>query len=359
MNEEQFFTTLEKLRLSQAGKGVRQSLNTDPEPLWLQDLLAYSSPLTPKNWKPVGETAISKLILAWKSYFNADYAAGARTFLKFTQEPNSWTRAWAIIGLAKCLTDSLQFKNAADWLLIACAIGRRSEHKDLMARAFGAIGEVLLRSGLPQRALDAFLFDEQLLPYGDRYKGRVMCYKAHAYSRISGAVDTANYAYQLAAHIPGEKTSGYALGGLALLGVNSGRKQLLKEATAGPIEPGKHPGAGWITTAQAYQKFQDGENPREYLKSAYDSFPEVHRLERRWLISFSIALGYPLHEVPGDALNLSLDVPGPADHRDCRHITRFEESFVHGELIDYMIDDDLFSSNDHSTCWKQREVFMP
>jgi hypothetical protein len=360
MNETAFFNLLENLRLSRAGRHNESWKQSDPNLLWFRDYLQHIDPETSKNLHPSGQSPLSQTIRAWKFYFKSDYEAATKAFQRLATGTNTWTKIWAMIGVGKCLTDCLQFRSASQWLVMAAASSRHSEHLDLMGQAYGALGEVLLRAGCPSPALEAFHLDEQLLPSGNRYKGRVACYKAHAYSRIKGAEDVALFGYQMAAHIPGEATDHYVLGGLALLSLTSGRDYLLKEALLAIKNPKPHSGTGWVKTAQAYKQFKNHADITELLKDAYDSFPKIHHLERRWLKHFSRALGVRIGDEPEESHRFIFPVEDALNHPDYKLITDFDTSFIDDiKLQNHNTDGDLFCDDNIDQCWKQREVFMP
>ena len=161
-------------------------------------------------------------VAGWSSYSRAEYLTAWSQFNR--QEGTGWLRAWAELGMAKVASDCGRWRLALCWCAKAWRTAAAGEHLDLLAEVAGARGEILLRCGRPADAAASFVEDTALLSPGSRYRGRVRCYQAHAWSRMGPAGQrAARLAYRLAAHSSGEApTKSYALAGLALLSVRVG-----------------------------------------------------------------------------------------------------------------------------------------
>jgi hypothetical protein len=230
--------------------------------------------------------ALGDLVCAWTKYYRAEYPDAYDEFSKAAGSSVSWIKASAWIGMGKVCTDLGFFADAALWCSSASCLARRFEHDDLVATANGARGEIFLRSGYPRLAAEAFSLDMGLLPPSDRYRGRVMCYQAHAYRRLY-AYSAAKLAYRTSSQQPGEQTAPYAYAGLAMLGTETDDVGLIDEVLhyAETFRQGVrvHSSIAWIYIGKARMLQQCGEPYVEWLLRAKVSLPIEYVFEHIWL----------------------------------------------------------------------------
>ncbi|MFO0695996.1 MAG: hypothetical protein U0230_20705 [Polyangiales bacterium] len=103
-------------------------------------------------------------------------------------------RARLSLAVGKLASDAGDLESARAWLLSALYAGRRSADDELVAAAYGALGEVLYLGGRPSAAIDAFSLDQALLPRGSGERERLVTYRAHAF-RASGQLEVARSLY--------------------------------------------------------------------------------------------------------------------------------------------------------------------
>lgn len=217
-------------------------------------------------------------VAGWSSYFRADYLDAWTHFSG--QEGAGWLRAWAELGMAKVASDCGRWRLALRWCAKAWRTAAAGEHLDLLAEVAGARGEILLRCGRPADAAASFVEDTALLSPGSRYRGRVRCYQAHAWSRMGPAGQrAARLAYRLAAHSTGEaSTKSYALAGLALLNVRAGdcgaMSEVMQDRAQGLSE-------FWIHVACA-RLAQTPAEARRHQERANAALPSVYHAECWW-----------------------------------------------------------------------------
>lgn len=236
-------------------------------------------------------------IRGWQMYYKGDYRAALQEFeTGSSQSSDGWLRGWCQLGIAKVASDSGWWRVALDWCAVAWRESSKSEHLDLMAQIAGARGEILLRAGRPIAAASAFAEDQALLGPGNRYRGRLRCYQAHAWSRSgSNGVKAAILAYRLAMHSVGEDiTSAYAAAGLALLAARMNDCGRLQSVQAGAFEG--MPGF-WVLVAAA-RLATCSDSRKELLRRAADTLPREYFAEQWWLAGWSLALGCQVSNPP-------------------------------------------------------------
>ncbi|MBI4028445.1 MAG: hypothetical protein HY360_25895 [Verrucomicrobia bacterium] len=299
-------------------------------------------------------------IEGWTHYYSARYASAAEAFARSVACGEPWIESWSALGLAKCGTDAGFLKRAADWCALAAAIARRFELQELMAAAIGALGEILLRGEQPREAAEAFTLDLALLPPGAAYRGRVLCYRAHAWSRLGpGAQAAAEMAYRIAAHTPGEETDRYALAGLALLGAESGKSNLVDQALA-DTPRGPHLGRAVCLIARTRLAFRRSESSETWFRDAWADLPSEYVFERRWLQAWSAALGHSLIAADSSIdTNFVAPAIGSADaHPRWPLVCAFDRMADTDDLYDRGFDAVAWAP-DPESCWTQRSFFMP
>ncbi|MDB4759983.1 hypothetical protein OAG34_02075, partial [bacterium] len=283
MNHEQHvLLSMTAMRLLNAGR-FQEAIDLLPSHLpGLRAFLCLQSRQTvvpPKS-------RLGDLVRGWQHYYQANYQAAFDSFSHAESTESEWLRAYAWLGKGKVCNDLGFFADAAWWCSNAACLARQFEHSDLVAAAQGARGEILLRTGHARLAAEAFTLDAALLPTSDRFRGRVMCYQAHAYRRLR-AYSAAKLAYRTSAQQPGEETAPYANAGLAMLGAETGDRGLIEEAvqSASLLEKDrqKHPSIGWTYVAKARLSQIHGQSPRECLTRAQECMPAEHVFEHRWL----------------------------------------------------------------------------
>jgi len=214
------------------------------------------------------EGVLGDLVRGWANYYSANYPRAFEDFSKAECTKSPWLKAYAWLGKGKVCTDLGFFADAARWCCDASCLARQFEHDDLVAASQGARGEILLRTGHPRLATEAFSLDTALLPASDHFRGRVMCYQAHAYRRL-GAYSAAKLAYRTSAQQPGEETAPHAYAALAMLGAETNNSGLIDEAIryaeAFYRDTRIHPSLGWVYIAKARIPHQQGEAPLEWL----------------------------------------------------------------------------------------------
>lgn len=243
---------------------------------------------------------LREALKGWGCYYRGRYAEAAALLRAGVEQSGaSSIPAWCALGLAKVATDVGYLQRAVDWTSLAGALAREAENIDLVAQAAGARGEVFLRAGFAKDAAVAFSFDQALLPPGSSFRGRLLCYRAHALSRLGlPAWPAAEFAYRVAIHTPGEQTDGYACAGLALLGarwsaLSPSRSALTVEASA-LCPPTHRLGSAWCAIAVARVEVLRGVSPEEHLRRAWDAFPDEYPFERVWVGMLAASLGVAL-----------------------------------------------------------------
>lgn len=279
-----------------------------------RDLAAVLAQAAGRQGPPPGDARVANALAGWQAYYRGAYHEaldGFRAAVDASGEPD-WPLAWAALGIAKVATDAMSWPCALAWCALASALARAGELTDLLAACAGARGEILLRSGDPLGAAQAFAEDLALLPPGSRYAGRVRCYLAHAWSRMGQhGQRAALVAYRLAAHTPGEEaTRDHAAAGLALLGVRSGQPALVEEALS--WQP-RGLGACWCWVAKA----RLAAAPASALAQAWQHLPPPYRAERRWLRRWAASLGVALPAPAPDEETPPLALPSACDRWQC------------------------------------------
>lgn len=228
-----------------------------------------------------GEQVESKLpvVQGWQHYYRAEYSAAKDDFLR--QEGRGWLKAWAELGVAKVASDCGKWPLGLLWCAQAWRTAAVDEHLDLLSEIAGARGEILLRAGRPAAAAASFAEDLGLLTPGNRYRGRVRCYLAHAWSRMgSEGKKAAKLAYRIAAHSSGESgTMSFAMAGLAILAARSKLPELLSEPVASDLTGLS---AFWVHVSQA-RLSTIPEEAESLKRRALDLLPPVYHAERWWL----------------------------------------------------------------------------
>lgn len=347
-----FFRSLAALRLSDAGRHDAALAALGSARSSLGPILSFRAQVPAENLAGDAGDALE----GWRLYYSARYASAVPKLVRGVSSGLPWIEAWCALGLSKVATDTGRWRTAAGWCSVATALARRYELLELMAEISGARGEVLLRAGRPVPAAEAFSLDLSLLPVGSRFRGRVLCYRAHAFARLGEAGwPAAELAYRVAAHTPGEATAGYARAGLALLGAASGRPSLVEEACRPPVEP--NPIAEyWCRVAQARVASSAGAPASELLLEAGRRLPSEYPYERRWLSALGASMGAPSSvELPADPADLSPEVPAPEDSVTWRQVTSFDRGADDDTLPDQGFGDGWLEGD----LWVARERFMP
>jgi tetratricopeptide (TPR) repeat protein len=356
MNDEDILQARTAMQLLNAGR-YREAIELLPADLpGLQSFIKLQSREAVNP--PAG--AFGDLVRGWTKYYKADYPAAYREFSGAEQSSVSWLKSFAWLGKGKVCTDLGFFADAARWCSNASCLGRQFEHNDLVAAANGARGEILLRSGHPRLAAEAFSLDMGLLSAGDRFRGRVLCYQAHAYRRL-GSYSAAKLAYRTSAQEPGEQTAPYAYAGLAMLGAEDGDVRLIDEAI-GYAESlcqdrRVHPSIAWIYLSKARFLQCQGESPIELLSSAKTSLPAQYVFEHRWLDHWTALItGQLLIPESKRVVRLQTFRPEAPFHT---HPTGsgFDSELVESELYNEGIAN-LNWGTDFEALWAQRTLFL-
>lgn len=358
---QRFFARTNAMSLGQSGrfKEAISSLDSDDD---LVQLLCFmhGRELTSSSGN------FADAMTGWRAYFRAAYADAAAHFASGLDEDFPWLFAWSALGLAKVATDTGHLATAIRWASSAAAVARHFECLDLLSEISGARGEIYLRAGRPMLASEAFALDLALLPAGSRYRGRVLCYTAHAHVRMGCAAwPLAEAAYRIAAHTPGEHTDPFALAGLALLGaewasLERGRSALVDEAlhALGPT-PAVHVGSAWIHVARARVAFLRHETPDPWCSTALALFPPEHPFERRWLTEWARGMSVPLADA-GAATAAAADTPRFPTWRAHR---RARPTAFDSHEADETLPEDAFATGttlpSAEESWRARLRFMP
>lgn len=282
MNDEDVLQAMTAIRLVSAGRYREANALLPADLPGLQSFIKLQSGdvVSP----PSG--AFGDLVRGWTSYYQADYRVAFEQFSKAERSSVPWLKASAWIGKGKVCTDLGFFADAARWCGDASCLARQFEHDDLVATANGARGEILLRSGQPRLAAEAFSLDMGLLQPSDRFRGRVMCYQAHAYRRL-GAYSAAKLAYRTSAQQPGETTAPYAYAGLAMLGAETDDAGLIDEAIRHAEsfhrDARVHACIGWMYIAKARFSHRQGDLTDDLLSRAKATLPAEYVFEHSWL----------------------------------------------------------------------------
>ena len=245
------------------------------------------------TWTQAEEPAIR----GWQMYYKGNYRAALQELeAGSSHENDGWLRAWSQLGIAKIASDSGRWRVALDWCAVAWRESSKNEHLDLMAQVAGARGEVLVRAGRPIEAASAFAEDQALLGPGNRYRGRLRCYQAHAWSRSGpNGEKAAILAYRLAMHSVGEDiTSAYAAAGLALLAARTNDCARLQAVQSGAFVG--MPGF-WVLVAAAHLA-TNSDSRSAFLRKAADTLPREYFAEHWWLAGWSRALGCQVSNPP-------------------------------------------------------------
>ena len=294
------------------------------------------------------------VVFGWQSYNKGDYQNALDAFLiACANNDDGWLKAWAQLGVAKVASDSGWWRVAMDWCAVAWLTSSKYEHLDLMAQIAGARGEILLRAGRPIEAASAFAEDQSLLGPGNRYRGRLRCYQAHAWSRSGrNGQKAAILAYRLAMHSVGEDiTSDYAAAGLALLAARNNDPSRLPPNQSNPITglPGF-----WITVAKA-RLAGDKACLATLLERAGEILPREYFAEHWWLAGWSRALGSPLFSFPILSDCFPTEVPQAA----VGEFTLVESPVAGHELCNAVWWGESPSVDDADAWWAIRDSFMP
>ncbi len=286
MNDEDVLRALTAMRLFSAGRNREAN---ELLPSSLLGLRAFFAMQAGEEIEPP-EGVLGDLVRGWANYYKASYPAAFEDFSRVECTQIPWLKAYAWLGKGKVCTDLGFFADAAQWCGDASCLARQFEHDELVAAAQGARGEILLRSGHPRLAAEAFSLDMGLLPASDRFRGRVMCYQAHAYRRL-GAYSAAKLAYRTSAQQPGEQTAPYANAGLAMLGADTDDVGLINEAIGYAEsfyrDDRVHPCVGWMYIAKARFAQRHRENPIAWLARAKKFLPTGYVFEHHWLANWT------------------------------------------------------------------------
>ncbi len=356
MDDMTVLKALTGLRLSTVGRHAESLDWLAPELLGLKAFVSQQGRIETKPpHGPLGD-----LVRGWSFYYQSQYTHAFENFDNATDVDVPWVQAFAMLGKGKVCTDLGFFADAARWCANSSCIARRFEHDDLVAAAHGARGEILLRTGHPRLAIEAYTLDMALLAASDRYRGRVMCYQAHAYSRL-GAFSAAKLAYRTSAQQPGENTAPYVYAGLALLGAESDDFGLVDEAVRYaedmPTNLRDHPGVSWIYTARSRVALTRGEDALNWCKLAQKFMPAGYLFEHQWLTHWLVAVG-------GRSESASFEHPLQPELRSVSHSQQSQQG---SEFDCDPIEANLFNeglakilwSNSRETLWTQRRYFVP
>lgn len=260
-----------------------------------------------QNWQCNRKNFAPKhpLFKSWQAYSRADYATAANIAAEVSADvENAFVIGYAELALAKTCSDCGYFDKARSYASNALNIAKDNEFMELMAAASGALGEIHLRGGHPLTALEMFELDENLLCLGSKWKGRVLCYKAHAYSRLNCDL-AARMAYRDAEYRPGEASRLYVLAGLAIHAQISGSPEpgwltsALNKIESCHAQAGVYPNIpiAWLYWAKAY--FSPDEAPK-YLKQSYKAFGNHAILEKSYIRAWAkvSGIGLPSSDKP-------------------------------------------------------------
>ena len=358
MNDLIVLKALSSLQLSRVGRHHEAFDELDELATELPGLRAYVAQQghipTDISSGPLGD-----LVQGWSHYYQARYAEAFESFGDASTVDAPWLKAYAMLGKGKVCTDLGFFADAARWCAEASCLARRYEHDEIVAAAHGARGEILLRADHPRLAIEAYTLDTALLPASDRFRGRVMCYQAHAYSRL-GAHAAATLAYRTSAQEQGEKTAPYAFAGLAMLGAETENYGLIHEALrhADLLDSPIHDGVGWIYVARSRYAQLQGEDTQRWCELARNHLPNEYIFEHQWLARWTKTLGHQVESMPSTPVSLRSFRPHPPD--------KLEETGI--EFDSDPIDVKLFNdglvnvewSHDVNALWNQRRhYFLP
>ena len=355
MNEESVLLALTGLRLSGAGRH-EEALGWLPREV--PGLRAYIAQMA-KIAEEAPPGPLGDLVKSWRAYYRAEYANAYRLFYAARGSDVPWVRSSALLGIGKVCTDLGFLARAALWCQRASAVAREFEHDDLVAAAQGARGEALLRAGCPRLALESFTLDLGLLPAGDRFRGRVSCYQAHAYRRL-GAYSAAKLGYRISAQLPGEGTAPYAYAGLASLGADTGDKGLVEEAVRYAEHLQRtvavHVSLAWIYLARAWQGREEPDVFASWLHKARVALPREYVFEHRWLSQWLVVIGEQPAERVQAAVVVDYCVP-ESPEADCSLL----DPVFDGEPLASDVLDTGFGSlrwaTDQEALWEQRLLF--
>ena len=356
MNEESVLRALTGLRLSVAGRS-KEALEWLPREVpGLRSYIAQIAKM-PESHPP---GPIGDLVRGWGAYYRAEYARAYSLFSGARANDIPLVRASALLGMGKVCTDLGFLARAAWWCQLASAVAREFEHDDLVAAAQGARGEALLRAGCPRLALEAFTLDLGLLPAGDKFRGRVSCYQAHAYRRL-GAYSAAKLGYRISAQLPGEGTAPYAYAGLASLGADTSDKGLVEEAVrfAEHLQQtvAVHVSLAWIYLARAWQERQDRQALAGWLEKARIGLPREYVFEHRWLAQWLVVIGEQHAEKVQAAAGIDDFVPESPEASDSVRDLVFDGEPLASDVLDTGFRS-LRWATDLEELWEQRLLFM-
>ncbi|MBL1266008.1 hypothetical protein [Candidatus Methylomicrobium oryzae] len=123
----------------------------------------------------------------WRAYYIGDYCRAAEHFLLAWQTVNAdcclTRQADVALGLGKVYTRTGHWRTAREWLLTSLALGRQQNRLFDIVQGYGALGELLLRSGHPQAAFTCLSNAYHLLPPGSGQRPRQLNYLASALLR--------------------------------------------------------------------------------------------------------------------------------------------------------------------------------
>jgi len=282
MNDECVLRAITAMRLLSTGRHHDAAAWLQSELTGLQAFVSLQAGLEidpPEG--PLGDA-----IRGWGNYYKANYPVAFEDFSNAESTIIPWLKAYAWLGKAKVCTDLGFFADAAQWCCNASCLARQFELDEWVAAAQGALGEILLRTGYPRLATEAFSLDMALLPASDRFRGRVMCYQAHAYRRL-GAYSAANLAYRTSSQQPGEQTAPYAYAGLAMLGAETDDAELVDEAirfaTSLHNNSRMHTSIAWIYIAKSRLAERRSEYAGHWLVHAKNFLPAEYVFEHCWL----------------------------------------------------------------------------
>jgi len=208
-------------------------------------------------------------------------------------------------------------------------------------------------------AAEAFSLDMGLLPTGDRFRGRVMCYQAHAYRRL-GAFSAAKLAYRISAQQPGEQTAPYANAGLAMLGAETNDAGLIDEAIhyaeSFYRDARVHPSVGWMYIAKARFLQCRGEVASDWLARAKAFLPAVYVFEHQWLENWVAIIGQTPNSISRLDTDLTRFRPKPPSSRRLPG-TDFDSESLESELFNEGFANIRWAT-DLDGIWSQREFFV-
>ncbi len=313
--------------------------------------------------------SMAGVLRGWKSYYRAEYAEAAGHFRKALESERPWIRAWAAIGMAKAATDTGFLKSASEWCILASALARHYEMGEHHSAAAGALGEVLLRGFYNAEALAAFDMDLALLPVGAYYRGRILCYRAHAYSRLGPECRcAAEVAYRLAVHTPAERTDAYALAGVCLMAVEYGDVEFFNDSLQrleSVPSPELSPAHAWgrVCKARMVQLDKCGGNLDSLCRAAYNTFPPEYHFERIWTLKWSGSLGIQIApeqmpESSDDKTRFNPEIPSATGYPDWGLVTAFDLAGAECDLLDTGFTAHNWGEATQEI-WQERRRFMP